>query len=186
MKIRGKNISIKNIFCLIIYYSILYYLPSSTFVISPLGKLSKKMRYLCCSQIFKYCGKNVNIERKVCFGCGVDIEIGDNSGIGINACLPSDTKIGKNVMMGPNCYILASNHSFERIDIPMIEQGFSEKKTVIIGDDVWIGRNVLMTPGRIINEGSIIAAGCVLCKDFPAYSIIGGNPSKLIRNRKVT
>ena len=118
------------------------------------------------------------------FGSGLDIEIGDNSGIGINACIPSNTKIGDDVMMGPNCYILPNNHRFDRTDIPMWRQGNTEKLTTIIGNDVWIGRNVLMTPGRHIKNGTIIAGGCVLCKDFPEYSIVGGNPSKLIKSRK--
>lgn len=87
-------------------------------------------------------------------------------------------------MMGPNCYILNRNHAFERLDIPMIDQGYTEKKQAIIENDVWIGRNVTFTPGRHVKAHSIIAAGCVLCKDFPEYSIVGGNPSKLIRSRK--
>ena len=98
--------------------------------------------------------------------------------------IPSNTVIGKNVMMGPNCYILPHNHIFSRTDIPMIEQGLEAPKATVIEDDVWIGRNVSMTCGRHIRKGSIIAMGCVLCKDFPAYSIVGGVPSKLIRNRK--
>ena len=53
----------------------------------------------------------------------------------------------------------------------------------IIEDDVWIGRGVMMTPGRVVKRGSVIAAGCVLCKDFPEYSVIGGNPSKFIKSR---
>ena len=114
---------------------------------------------------------------------GTLLEIGDNSGIGVNAIIPSDTIIGNNVMMGPNCYILAMNHSFDRIDIPMMNQGFTEKKRTVIGNDVWIGRDVLMTPGRNIADGSIIAGGCVLTKDFPKYSIVGGNPSRIIRSR---
>lgn len=183
MIIKGRKISFKQLLCIIIYYSILYYLPSSTFIVSGIGRLSKKLRYLCCRHIFLRCGNNVNIERKANFGCGLEIEIGDNSGIGINSTLPCDTKIGKNVMMGPNCYILASNHSFDRTDIPMIEQGFSIKKQTLIEDDVWIGRNVIMTPGRTIKQGTIIGAGCVLCKDFPSYSIVGGNPSKIIKTR---
>ena len=40
-----------------------------------------------------------------------------------------------------------------------------------------------MTPGRVVKRGSVIAAGCVLCKDFPEYSVIGGNPSKFIKSR---
>lgn len=86
-------------------------------------------------------------------------------------------------MMGPNCYIFSTNHAFDRRDISMIQQGHTIRKQTIIEDDVWIGRNVIFTPGRIVKKGSIIAAGCVLSKDFPEYSIIGGNPSRLIRNR---
>ena len=86
--------------------------------------------------------------------------------------------------MGPNCCILPHNHKFDRLDIPMCKQGFSEKKQTVIEDDVWIGRNVIMTPGRKISRGSIIGVGCILTKDFPEYSIVGGNPGKLIRNRK--
>lgn len=146
--------------------------------------MSKSIRYQLVKRIFKVCGKNVNVERRASFGSGREIEIGDNSGIGINACIPANTKIGKNVMMGPNCYILGANHSFARTDIPMMQQGNTIRKQTIIGDDVWIGRNVTMTPGRIVKEGTIIGACCVLTKDFPEYSIIGGNPSKLIRSRK--
>lgn len=69
------------------------------------GKISKKIRYSLCKNIFKYCGKNVNIERLAWFGTGKDIEIGDNSGIGINAKVYNNVKIGKNVMMGPMSFI---------------------------------------------------------------------------------
>ena len=86
-------------------------------------------------------------------------------------------------MMGPNCYILASNHAFSRTDIPMWQQGFTERKQVVIEDDVWIGRDVTMTPGRIVKRGSIIAACTVLTKNFPEYSIVGGNPAKFIKSR---
>lgn len=57
---------------------------------------------------------------------------------------------------------------------------------LIIEDDVWIERDVLILPGKIIKKGSIVGAGCVLTKNFPAYSIVGGNPSKLIKTRTET
>lgn len=66
----------------------------------------------------------------------------------------------------------------------MCFQGRVECKTTIIEDDVWIGRDVKMTPGRHIEKGTIIGMGSVLTKDFPEYSIVGGNPAKLIRYRK--
>ena len=87
-------------------------------------------------------------------------------------------------MMGPGCYFLQQNHKFDRTDIPMREQGYEQSLPVIIEDDCWIGINVMVMAGRKISKGSIIAAGCVLTKDFPEYSIVGGNPGKLIRSRK--
>lgn len=123
------------------------------------------------------------MERRAHFGSVINIVLGNNSGLGINCSIPSDTVIGDNVMMGPNCFIIGVNHGFERTDIPMIKQGATQSKQTVIEDDVWIGRNVTMTPGRHISKGTVIAACCVLTKDFPEYSIVGGNPSKLIRSR---
>ncbi len=86
--------------------------------------------------------------------------------------------------MAPNCYMLESNHFFDRIDIPMRLQGQKKQRDqVIIGDDVWIGRDVMIIGSREIKTGSIIGARCVLVKSFPEYSIVGGNPSRLIRSR---
>lgn len=181
MRISGVSFSVTQLVSLGVYYLCAQYLPASYSRFS-----GKKIRYFLCKRIFKSCGRNVNIERKAHFGSGRNVEIGDNSGLGINCNVPSNIKIGNNVMMGPNCFVIKYNHAFNRTDIPMNEQGFqtSENVQTIIGDDVWIGMNVLMTPGRHIKTGSIIGAGCLLCKDFPEYSIIGGNPSKLIRYRK--
>lgn len=143
----------------------------------------KYLRYLCGKHLFKRCGVHVNIEKGAWFGSGQNIEIGDYSGIGINAHIPSDTIIGKYVMMGPNCFILDSNHTVSDISKPMCFQGMAKSKRTIIEDDVWIGRDVKMTPGRHISKGSIIAMSCVLTKDFPPFSIVGGNPSRLIKSR---
>lgn len=154
-----------------------------------LGKLlySRKFRYWCCSHIFKSIGYMVNIEKGAWFGKGQDIEIGDYSGIGYNAHIYNNTKIGKHVMMGPNLYMLEKTHNFDSVDVPMMFQGRRTefvRDQVIIGDDVWIGQDVMIIGSREIKKGSIIGARCVLTKSFPEYSIVGGNPSKLIRSRK--
>ena len=175
----------KKIFFLILYYGFARFLPVSYFPIKFIGKISKKIRGGICKQIFKHCGKNVNVERMAWFGTGRDLEIGDNSGIGIKAHILNNTLIGNDVMMGPNCYMLESAHLFDRTDVSMIEQGCKkERDRVVIGDDVWIGRDVMIIGSKEIKTGSIVAARCVLTKSFPEYSIIGGNPSKLIRSRK--
>ncbi|MGX1024408.1 maltose O-acetyltransferase [Psychroflexus sp. MBR-150] len=169
--------------CLILYYGFARYLPKSN---SPFGgKLFKKFRYILCKNIFEYCGKNVNIQRMAFFGTGQHIRIGNHSGLGINCRVHNNTIIGNNVMMGPNCYMMANTHLFDRTDIPMRKQGRKPTQDqVIFGDDVWIGRDVMIIGSKNIKKGSIVGARCVLTKNFPEYSIVGGNPSKLIRSRK--
>ena len=169
--------------CLILYYGFARHLPGSHTL---WGRMvfSKKLRYMCCKYIFKYIGENVNIEKGAWVGKGQDIEIDDNSGIGYNAHIFNNTKIGRDVMMGPNLYMMEKTHKFERTDISMMFQGVrAERDHVIIGNDCWIGQDVMIIGSREIKDGSIIGARCVLTKSFPEYSIIGGNPSRLIRSR---
>ena len=99
------------------------------------GGVSRRIRALLCKNIFKYCGRNVNVEHGACFGSGRMVELGDNSGLGINCMVPSDIKIGKDVMMGPNCYILSQNHKISDLSIPMNQQGFVKKGCTVIDDE---------------------------------------------------
>lgn len=180
MKFKSREFKLSQVICLILYYGFAQYLPVSNTYFNIGGHI----RYFLCKRIFKKCGKQVNIERKAYFATGVDIEIGDYSGIGINAHIPNGTVIGNYVMMGPNCFILDVNHNVTDISKPMCKQGSTEKKITRIGNDVWIGRDVHMTSGRTIADGTIVAMASVLTKDFPEYSVVGGNPAKLIKNRK--
>lgn len=166
---------------LAIYTIFAKHLPNSSFPF--FGKISKKIRYICCKNFFKYCGVNVNIERGASFGKGFELEIGDYSGLGRFCHVPSNIKIGKDVMMAPNVFVFHLNHAFDCTNIPMREQGVTSKEPVVIEDDVWIGRGVYIMPGKRVAKGSIVAAGTVLTKNFPEYSIIAGNPGKLIRSR---
>ena len=179
MIIRGKSFNLSQFICLALYYGIARWLPQT----GRFFNIGGSCRLLLCKCIFKKCGQKVNIERKACFGSGLNIEVGDYSGIGLNAYIPGDTIIGKYVMMGPNCIIFQSNHKTDDTSTPMMFQGMTLRKQTIIDDDVWIGQNVIMTPGRHISRGSIIAAGSVLTKDFPEFSVVGGNPSQLIKKR---
>lgn len=177
----SKKFSLLQIVCLVAYYGFARHLPRSYSMWG--GKYAKNIRYHICRHIFKSCGKEVNIEKNAMFGSGIDIVIGDYSDLGINCNVPSNIIIGNNVMMAPNCHVFAQNHETSDISIPMNRQGFTERKQTIIDDDVWIGQNVTILPGRHIYKGSIIGACCLLCKDFPPYSVVGGNPSKLLKSR---
>lgn len=86
-------------------------------------------------------------------------------------------------MMGPDVIIITGNHEFNRIDIPMRDQGETRPESVVIDDDVWIGTRSIILPGVHIEKGAIIGAGAVVTKDVPEYAVVGGNPAKVIKYR---
>ena len=146
------------------------------------SKFAKGLRVFFARRILKSCGKNVNIEKNAYFT--PDVSIGDRSGIGIDCEINGPVSIGNDVMMGPEVIIYTSGHNFARSDITMIEQGSSEKEPVIIGDDTWIGRRVMIMPGVTIGKGCVIGAGAVVTKDIPDYTVAGGVPAKVLKARK--
>lgn len=164
---------------LILYYCFAAYLPDSY---SPvIGPICNRIRIFCCKFIFKKCGKISTINRCAYFGMGRDVEIGDYSGLGARCKVPNDIRIGKYVMMAPEVLIFNRNHRTDDPSRPFCEQGMTETRQVVIGDNVWIGERAILTAGRRIADNTVIAAGSVVTKDFPEGSIIGGNPAKFIR-----
>ena len=118
-----------------------------------------------------------NIDRLVC---------GDNVVIGVNNFLQAAGWIilGNCVLLGPDVKIWSSNHVYKDPEIPVIKQGYEEKK-VIIGNNVWIGGNCFIMPGTEIGDGCIVSAGSVVGrKVIPPNSILAGNPARKIGNRK--
>ena len=164
----------------IVYDMLLKYLPPST--TKGMGKTFMKLRAFAVRNYISSCGNNVNIERGAVVSSKV--KIGDNSGIGVNCVCGGPITLGNNVMMGPECVIITSNHAFESTDIPMCEQGFQKTKEVVIGDDVWIGRRVMIMPGVHIGKGVIIGAGSVVTTDIPDWAIAAGNPAIVKKYRK--
>lgn len=143
------------------------------------------IRRLCAKKLFKYCAPDANIEHMASFGSGAGVELGSHSGIGIHCQVPGNIRIGDNVMMGPRCIFMDSvTHSFDRIDIPMIQQGSKTVGRIEIGDDVWIGREAMVLGGKKIGSHTIIGARSVVSKDIPDYVIAAGNPCHVKRQRK--
>lgn len=144
--------------------------------------LGNKMKCFYARKFLSFLGDKVNFGKNCIFP--FDLKIGDCSGIGTNAFIQHSVEIGKNVMMGRNVRIITENHKTDRTDIPMSKQGFTEVSPLVIEDDVWICESVIITPGcNRVGHGSILAAGAVVTKDVAPYSVVGGNPAKLIYSR---
>jgi len=172
--------SIKRTICTILYYAFARHLPASD---SPYSFGSKKIRRALCKNIFDSSADDFNIEHGAFFGSGKGISIGSRSGLGINCRVQGPLTIGNNVMMGPDVIIYTGNHRFDRLDIPMIDQGNTEPRPVVIEDDVWIAARAIILPGVTIGRGAVVAAGAVVTKDVPPYTVVGGVPAKKIKSR---
>ena len=142
---------------------------------------AKKLRRFFAKRVLKSMGKQVNIEKGAYFSSLCSL--GDFSGIGVNAEINGDVTIGAHVMMGPNVTVYTTNHETSRTDIPMWQQGETPSRPVVIEDDVWIGKNVIILPGVTIGKGSIIGAGAIVTKSVPPYSVACGNPAKVVKSR---
>lgn len=115
---------------------------------------------------------------------GEGLKMGDHSNIGVFSYVGCSgyIEIGNNVMMGARVNLLAENHNFAAMDIPMKEQGVT-RSSIVIEDDCWLGANSSILAGVRIGHGSIVATGAVVTKDVPPYSIVGGMPARIIRYR---
>ena len=127
--------------------------------------------------------KHSYFENNIYIGSTKNLKIGKRCEINDHVFIQGAI-IGDNVMIAANASLLANMHNHKRTDIPMNLQGKKRGNKVILEDDVWIGRSVIIMPGVRIGKGSIIAAGAVVTKDVPKYSIYGGVPAKLIKKRQ--
>lgn len=89
--------------------------------------------------------------------------------------------IEDDVMLGSGVHIYVNNHSFKRTDLPIIDQGHSPVKQVILRKGCWIGANVIILPGVIIGQNTVVGAGSIVTKSIPDKVVAAGNPAKIIK-----
>lgn len=115
---------------------------------------------------------------------GLGCSVGQNSGIGAFSFIGAagGVFIGDDVIMGQRVSFHSENHLFDRTDLPIRLQGVS-RQGISIGNDCWVGANVVFLDGAKVGSGSVVAAGAVVRGEFPKNSVIGGVPARLIRQR---
>ena len=140
----------------------------------------------------KCCGQNVYLRAISSDIKGSwNLSIGDGTSIPKNStfyCTRAELIIGNKVIFGPNPTIITGDHRIDIIGKHIIDISDNEKRPendapVIIEDGVWCGANVTILKGVTIGRGSVVAAGAVVTKSFPPYSIIGGVPAKILKMR---
>lgn len=111
---------------------------------------------------------------------GYNIEIGENFYSNHNLTILDGNKVkfGDNVFIAPNCSFYTAGHP---LDAEMRNKGIEYAKPIEIGNNVWIGGNVVVLPGVKIGDNTVIGAGSIVNKDIPSNVIAVGNPCKVIK-----
>jgi acetyltransferase-like isoleucine patch superfamily enzyme len=126
-----------------------------------------------------------------------NVELGDFTYIA-NGSIIKFTKFGKYCSIGPDIkcglgrhptHTFVSTHpiffsTLKQAQVTFADNNyFEEYKKIVIGNDVWIGANVIIVDGVEIRDGSIIGANSVVTKNVPPYAIVAGTPAKIVRYR---
>ena len=125
-------------------------------------------------------GDSVHIEAPFHCDYGYNIEVGENFFANFNLTIldVSTVQIGKNAQIGPNVSIYTAGHP---VHPDSRNSGYEYGIPVTIGDNVWIGGNVIILPGVTIGNNAVIGAGSVVTKDIPDSVIAAGDPCRIIR-----
>lgn len=109
-----------------------------------------------------------------------EIRIGDHTRIGLHNTLIGPISIGNDVNLAQGVVVSGLNHNYKDKTHNINQQGVNTS-LITIGDDVWIGANVVITAGTTIGKHCVIGAGSIVTKDVPDYSVAIGNPARIVK-----
>lgn len=142
-------------------------------------------------------GSNPLIERGATIGAKEMVYIGDHFIIGDSAAIAAGDShpiwIGNHVAIARHSWIRTANHKFDDLNHPIMHQGHNFKTinyngksySIVIEDDVWIGANAVLVSGAHVGRGSVIGAGALISGFIPPYSVVIGNPGRVVKSRKI-
>ena len=140
--------------------------------------INKKNRLLL--EIFGKVGNQPNIVTPFYCDYGCFIEVGKNFFANYNCTILDNggVKIGDNVLFAPNVSLYTVGHP---LDPELRNQEWEQARPITIGNNVWLGGNVIILPGVKIGDNVVVGAGSVVNKNIPPNSIVVGNPAKVLR-----
>lgn len=106
--------------------------------------------------------------------------IGANCLIGIGSVVIGPVRIGSDVIIAQHVVLSGLNHSYEDVRTPIRNQSVTTRP-IIVEDECWLGANVTITAGVTIGRHSVVAGGSVVTRDVPAYTVVGGNPARILK-----
>jgi acetyltransferase-like isoleucine patch superfamily enzyme len=101
--------------------------------------------------------------------------------LGVMVAAMDLVEIGDHCMLANGCFVTDSNHRFDDPDMPVPWQGFTTRGPTRIGDNVWLGANVVVTSGVTIGERCVVGANSVVTADLPPFSVAVGAPARVVR-----
>ncbi|WP_278251835.1 acyltransferase [Sabulibacter ruber] len=126
-------------------------------------------------------GNNSVIEDYAVINNGMGhVLIGAGTFVGLYGVVIGPVSIGNQVIIAQHVVISGLNHGYDNIHVPIKDQPCKTSE-IIIEDECWIGANAVITAGVRIGKHSVVAAGSVVTKDVPAYSVVGGNPARVLK-----
>ena len=128
-----------------------------------------------------YLGENSTIEDYSTINNGVgDVIIGNRTRIGISNILIGPVRIGNDISFAQHIVLSGLNHGYKDVTVSPSYQNVSTSE-IVVEDDVWIGANCVVIAGVTIGKHSVIAAGSVVTKNIPPFSLAVGNPARVIK-----
>lgn len=115
-----------------------------------------------------------------------ELVIGDDCAINSGTVIYTGNgiRIGDAVLIAANCTLAPTNHQFSDAAKRIRDQGFQPSRGgIVIGDDVWLGANVVVLDGAVIGQGCVVAAGAVVRGELEPYSVYAGSPAKRVSAR---